>query len=158
MPGERIRLLFGSSCSLPLLRVNSEDSIFFWASAVQLTCEMDKQAIRMSIQKTYNFGRPGNGQQNRGSKTGLSVKTPRELVVSESIHRIGKGYPSNSGSSALLLSVVEDDAQGLTVSRPNAADAVAESDAIHATGTPYGAMMNRKHNAVPLTKRYDYRP
>ena len=112
----------------------------------------------MSIQEIYNFGRPGNGQQNRGSKTGLYIQTPRELVVSESIHRIEQGLPVDSGSSALLLSVVEDDAQGLTVSRPNAADAVAESDAIDATSTSYRAIVNRKHNAVPLTKRYDYRP
>ncbi len=46
----------------------------------------------------------------------------------------------------------------MTVSRPDAADAVPEIHAIHAASTLHGAIMNCEHYAVALAKRYNDRP
>ena len=46
----------------------------------------------------------------------------------------------------------------MTAPRPDAADAVAEIDAIRAARTLRGPVVNRENNAVSLTKRYHHRP
>src|SRR5262245_58536158 len=59
---------------------------------------------------------------------------------------------------SLSLRVVENDAERMTMSRPDAADAVPEIDAIRAASARHGTMMNRKYNAITLAKRHNDRP
>jgi len=53
---------------------------------------------------------------------------------------------------------VENDADCMTAPRPDAADAVAQVDAIRAARTLHGPVVNRENNAVSLTKRHHRRP
>jgi len=53
---------------------------------------------------------------------------------------------------------VENDAERMTMSRPEAADAVTEIDPIRATSAFHGAIRNREHNAIALAKRHNDRP
>ena len=46
----------------------------------------------------------------------------------------------------------------MTVSRPDAADAVPQVDAIRAARTLNGPVMNCENNGVALTERHDHRP
>jgi hypothetical protein len=62
------------------------------------------------------------------------------------------------GCRALSLRVVENDADRMTVSRPDAADAVPEIDPIRAASTVHRSIMNREHNTVTLAKRHNDRP
>ena len=57
-----------------------------------------------------------------------------------------------------LCRVVENDADCMTVSRPDAADAVPQVDAIRAARTLNGPVMNCENNGVALTERHDHRP
>src|SRR5258708_13478401 len=57
-----------------------------------------------------------------------------------------------------LRRVVENDADCMTVSRPDAADAVPQVDAIRAARTLNGPVMNCENNSVALTERHDHRP
>ena len=59
---------------------------------------------------------------------------------------------------SLSLRVVENDAERMTMSRPDAADAVPEIDAIRAASARHGTMMNREHNTITLAKRHNDRP
>ena len=59
---------------------------------------------------------------------------------------------------SLSLRVVENDANRMTMSRPDAADAVPEIGAIRAASALYGTIMNREHNAITLAKRHNDRP
>ena len=59
---------------------------------------------------------------------------------------------------SLSLCVVENDTDRITVSRPDAADAVPEIDAIRAASALHGAIMNREHNSITLAKRHNDRP
>src|SRR5262245_37747465 len=59
---------------------------------------------------------------------------------------------------SLSLRVVENDAERMTMSRPEAADAVPEIDAIRAASARHGTMMNREHNAITLAQRHNDRP
>lgn len=54
--------------------------------------------------------------------------------------------------------VVENDAERMTMSRSDAADAVPEFHAIYSPVTLHGAIINCEHNAVPLSKRQNHRP
>src|SRR4029077_3073143 len=54
--------------------------------------------------------------------------------------------------------IVENDAERLTMSRPDAADAVPQIDPIRAASALHGTMMNREHNAVTPAKRHNDRP
>jgi hypothetical protein len=53
---------------------------------------------------------------------------------------------------------MENDADCMTMSRPDAADPVPEIDAIHATVTLHRAIVNCEHNAISLSKRHHYWP
>src|SRR5260370_38822422 len=57
-----------------------------------------------------------------------------------------------------LCRVVENDADCMTVSRPDAADAVPQVDAIRAARTLNGPVMNCENNGVALTERHNHRP
>ena len=57
-------------------------------------------------------------------------------------------YPSVMRSPS--LGVVENNAERVTVSRPDAADAMAEIDAIHPACPLHRALMHREQHAVPL--------
>jgi hypothetical protein len=52
---------------------------------------------------------------------------------------------------------VENNADCMTVSRPDAADAVAQVHAISAACTLHRPVVNCKNNAVSLTERHDHR-
>jgi hypothetical protein len=58
----------------------------------------------------------------------------------------------------LSLGIVKNDAERMTLSRPDPADAVPEIDAVHAATALHGAIMNREHNAITLAKRHNHRP
>jgi integrase len=51
---------------------------------------------------------------------------------------------------SLSLGVVENHAERVTVSRPDAADAMAEMHAIHAAWPLHRALMHREQHAIPL--------
>src|SRR5258708_39560495 len=57
-----------------------------------------------------------------------------------------------------LCRVMENDADCMTVSRPDAADAVPQVNAIRATRTVNRPVMNCENNGVALTERHDHRP
>src|ERR1700730_238309 len=57
-----------------------------------------------------------------------------------------------------LCRVVENDADCMTVSRPDAADAVPQVYAIRAALTLHGPVVNCENNAISLTERHDHRP
>jgi hypothetical protein len=50
----------------------------------------------------------------------------------------------------LLVGVVKDDTNGMTLSRTQAADAVAEVDAIGASSALYGPVVDRKGHGISL--------
>jgi hypothetical protein len=54
--------------------------------------------------------------------------------------------------------VVENNADRVPMSRPYAAYAMPEIHAIHTAGALHRAVMNRKHDPVPLTERRNNRP
>src|SRR5712692_9470092 len=58
---------------------------------------------------------------------------------------------------SLSLRVVENDADRVTMSAPDAADAVQEIDAIRSASALHGTIMNREHNAITLAKRHNDR-
>ena len=51
---------------------------------------------------------------------------------------------------SLSLGVVENNAERVTVSRPDAADAMAEMHPIHAACPLHRALMHREQHAIPL--------
>ena len=51
---------------------------------------------------------------------------------------------------------MEDDADRKTVSRPNAADAMAEIHAVYTSATLHRTIMNCEHHAISLSKRHNY--
>jgi hypothetical protein len=53
-----------------------------------------------------------------------------------------------------LVGVVKDDTNGITLSRTQAADAVAEIDAIGASRALYGPVVNRKGHGISLVERH----
>ena len=58
----------------------------------------------------------------------------------------------------VLCRVVENDADCMTMPRPNAADAVPQVYAIRAARTLHRPVVNRENNAVSLTERHNHRP
>src|SRR5712692_9162962 len=56
-----------------------------------------------------------------------------------------------------LCRVVENDADGMTVARPDAADTMTQVDAIRTSRTLHGPVVNREDNAVSPTERYHHR-
>jgi hypothetical protein len=53
---------------------------------------------------------------------------------------------------------VENDADGVTVARPEAADAVAQVYAVRAPRPLHGTIVNRENNAISLSKRHYHWP
>ena len=53
---------------------------------------------------------------------------------------------------------MENDADGMTVPRSDAADAVPQVHAIHTARALHGPVVNRENNAIALTERHDHRP
>ena len=56
------------------------------------------------------------------------------------------------------MRIVENDADRMTMSRPDAAHAVPEIHAIHATVTVHRAIVNCEYNTISLSKRHNYWP
>jgi hypothetical protein len=66
--------------------------------------------------------------------------------------------PGDQFRPVFLYSVVENDADCVTVPRPDAVDAVPQVYAIRAARTLHGPVMNCENNAISLTERHDHRP
>ena len=82
-----------------------------------------------------------------------NANTKREFLVRG--HPLGHPLAiipghSPSGMRSLSLGIVENNAERVTVSRPDAADAMAELDTIHPTCPLHRALMHREQHAVPL--------
>ncbi len=82
---------------------------------------------------------------------------PPVLLFYHSFH-FKREFAGNAVSVSLSLRVVENDAERVAVSRPDAADAVPEIDPIHAASALNRSMMNREHDAVTLAQRHNDRP
>src|SRR5689334_14757795 len=59
---------------------------------------------------------------------------------------------------ATLLSVVEDNAEGVTASGPQATHTVPQVHAVNTLLALHWTMMNSKHHAVTFTQRHNQRP
>src|SRR5260370_14273065 len=115
--------------------------VIMWRNGVLETTSLspDRSSVSSSMAKLRRIVAPGT--------TGSSLSS---IFEGSSNRLMVMGLP--------LCRVVENDADCMTVSRPDAADAVPQVDAIRAARTLNGPVMNCENNGVALTERYDHRP
>src|SRR6202011_58979 len=87
----------------------------------------------------------------RASCTGSHLSWARDTAMSRMTS------PGSSSQVRRLCRVVENNADCVTLPRPDAADAVPQVHAIRTARALHGPVVNRENNAVALAERHDHR-